>query len=240
MRVASWNVEGQTNPSASGYAEVVSRLSRCHADVVALQEVAFQRNQSTATAAAALAAEIEIAHVAAIPLSPSHLVEGESLGLALLSRAPLLDTGSVRLPNPALTTARGGQAWVSHDKGALIGRVDLEGETALVASIHLLPLHRFGRNAADPVLAETWSALTSLFKALAIGPAVVCGDFNVDSLPDGVSDGFVVSAIDAPTRRGGTRPDKILCTSDWSVVAGEAARTRLDHFLCTAELVLTR
>ena len=247
LRFVSWNLNCGvfTEPAPSGE-DAVSYVSRClhrlEPDVIALQEVLFLKDGSLSQAKS-LASQLGMPHVIEFPLSPSHLIEGADLGLAILSRYPLIAPQSALLPNPRIRIqVEGEEAWTSHDKGFLTAGISTPfGEMWLTCG-HLPPFHRFHRDPSEPVFADIWRAAKDTLLPLLERPAVGCIDFNTERaaslLPDCFEAGRYQELIHQPTRPTGDRHDQIICSHHWSEASLRILPSRFDHHLCFADLTL--
>lgn len=251
VRFATWNVGGgilgpshQRNaaPDLGHHAEVL----RSHRpDLVCLQEVhEYDDGPSQTSELAALAG---YPYSAAFSLSPSHLADGAALALGVLSRFPLYDLRFRRIAAPRLTARRpNGDVWVLHDKGYVLGRIEVPDRTAVhFANGHFFPLHHFGRSATDAEFSPIWRALSiDLLSLDAAGPALAGFDFNYPSLDQilgtALAPGRFTAALPPQVRTTphGLSSDFLLCGRHTQVESATVVRTSGDHFYCQVDVAI--
>lgn len=249
LRFATWNIGGGilgashqrgASPDLSHHADVL-RAQR--PDVVCLQEA--HEHDDAPGQTQDLAERVGYPHWAAFPLSPSHLADGAALALGMLSRFPLHDLRLRILPAPSLTACGpDGEDWVLHDKGYLLGSIELPGGDEIhFANAHFFPLHHFGRSAAEIGFVAMWQVFSSDLLALDdAGPALAGFDLNHSPLEQvlgaTLAPGHFTAALDpcAPTTPHGARRDFLLCGRRAQVRDAMVVPTLGDHFYCQVDV----
>lgn len=249
--VATWNIGGGILGASHQRARAAPELNhhigvlRTHRpDVVFLQEAHEYGDRVSQTQE--LAERTGYAHWVSYAVSVSHLIDGAELALGVLSRFPLRGLSFRALPAPRLeSTGPRGEDWILHDKGYLVGRFELPDGAVHFANGHFFPLHRFGRNAADPQFAHQWRRFTDdLLEIDAAGPAVAGFDLNhfpIDEvLGEALLPGRFTGALEArtPTTPHGAQRDYLLCGHQTRVVSTGTASTLSDHFYCQVTVLV--
>lgn len=162
LRAVTYNVHGCRGLDGRTLPHRIARvLAQCRPDVVALQELDVGRARSQGVDQAhEIAAQLAMSHV----FHPAYELREEQYGNAVLSTLPIRLVKAERLPGLPGREPRGA-LWVAIDAGG--------GRELQVVNTHL-GLSAAERRAQIEVLAGAEWLLT----ALALGPAIVCGDFN--------------------------------------------------------------
>jgi endonuclease/exonuclease/phosphatase family metal-dependent hydrolase len=235
MRLGMWNmreaVAAADNASAS--AMVTQLLGDLPLDVLALQEVPFDKDRRSAEIDA-IAARSQLRYWSAFPLSSS-VFDRESLsGLAVLSKKPQRIASRFCFPNPRLHAESTRGQLTTWDKGMLV--VQLAGVPAPlhIASIHGFPFHIFGRDAADLEFDGIWKSLAAELDQVP-GTVVVAGDFNTERL-ELVTSRLTKHNMQHLVKGAGGTLDEILCDSNVTMNSMTITNTFSDHPLFVAEL----
>ncbi|MEV0231344.1 endonuclease/exonuclease/phosphatase family protein [Nonomuraea sp. NPDC050786] len=170
LRVGTWNIhEGGEDCSAAH--DVVRLIQEQDLDVLALQEVVFDGARSPMLDA--IAGRTELRHIEGQPLSPAVRAAGSS-GIALAARFELRDVRRAVLPNPELVK----DDWRSYDKGLMTARLAYGRRMITVGSLHMVPFHRFGRRAEEPVFGHIWEQAAKEIAYALLPLTFVGGDLN--------------------------------------------------------------
>ncbi|MFG3052290.1 endonuclease/exonuclease/phosphatase family protein [Kitasatospora sp. NPDC048239] len=246
LKVGTWNIGGGilgrshqrgVNPSLDYFASV---LEACRPDVVCLQE-AHDYHGRRASQTEWLAGRLGHPYFASFPTSRSHMAEDASLALGIVSRFPIRGAVYRRFPNPGLqVVGPNGDDWTLHDKGYVVGQLELGGGLLGLVNGHCFPLHHFGVSPTEPMFARMWDMLTAdLLAAGEAGPAVAAVDLNHarvgDLLAEVLRPGRYFSAFDGtPTTPQGVQKDHILYGHSIRLLTTTVAATRSDHSYCQA------
>jgi endonuclease/exonuclease/phosphatase family metal-dependent hydrolase len=250
LKIATWNIGGGVlgeshqrggSPSLDYYAAF---LERHRPDVVCLQE-AHDHDGRQEGQVQYLARRAGYPYSASFPTSASHLAPGASLALGIVSRFPITDAVYRKLPNPGLAAVGpNGERWQLHDKGYVVGQLDLGGRTLGLLNGHCFPLRHFGVSPTDPVFAPIWDQLTEDLLALAeAGPALAALDLNHTRISDllGVvlRPGRYRNAFDdTPTTAKGRQNDYVLYGPTTRLLTSRVTASESDHSYCQASLLV--
>ena len=141
LKVISWNVscgifqtKSHSDPIA-GCQYIVDTLLRSQADIVGLQEVLLPGTNNVSFPEI-ISSQARYPYYKSMALSPSHLVEGQALALAIFSRYPITETKFVVLPNPNIAIdSPTGTEWKTHDKGFLVCKILIGNQSIFVIII---------------------------------------------------------------------------------------------------------
>jgi endonuclease/exonuclease/phosphatase family metal-dependent hydrolase len=249
IRIMSWNLNcgiaagEHASPEAAekGISHIVTCIKRLNPDIVALQEVLLRKDGESQ--ASAIGASAGFRHIAQMGLSPSHLFEGDELGLAILAKWQICDVRKVFLPNPGMELSLPNGALLrSHDKGIISTKIRLPLGDIWFACSHLPPFHRFNRDPVESEFSSLWAVVDERLIELTEHPMISCIDFNTAKistlLPKCFTSEILQLVIHQPTRPTGEQHDHILCSGEWSDIATQVIKSRFDHHLCLADLSL--
>ncbi|WP_335974894.1 endonuclease/exonuclease/phosphatase family protein [Streptomyces sp. CA2R106] len=250
LTIATWNIGGGilgeshqrgVEPSLDYYARV---LAAHRPDVVCLQE-AHDYHGRREGQAQYLARRAGYGYSVSFPTSGSHMAERASLALGIVSRFPIQDAVYKQFPNPGLKGAGpNGERWKLHDKGYVVGQVDLGGRTLGLVNGHCFPLHHFGVSPTDPTFAPMWAMLAADLVALGeAGPALAALDLNDarvgDLLAEALCPGRYLSAFDrTPTTPANRQKDHILYGQAVRLLTTTVTPTESDHSYCQARFLV--
>jgi len=250
LKLATWNIGGgilgeshqrDRIPSLDYYASV---LKEHLPDVVCLQEAhdyhGHREGQSEYLARCA-----GYSHVASFPISESHMAENASLALGILSRFPIKDAVCKQFPNPRLQAAApNGDQWKLHDKGYVVGSIDLGDRPLGFINGHCFPLHHFGASPTEPRFAQMWDMLTADLLAIGgAGAAFAAMDVNYgrigELLVEALRPGNYLSAFEGtPTAPKGVQKDHILYGHAMRLLTTTVAATASDHSYCQVSFLV--
>ncbi|GHD48970.1 endonuclease/exonuclease/phosphatase family protein [Streptomyces mirabilis] len=249
LKLATWNMGGgilgeshQRNgiPSLDYYAAV---LNEHLPDVVCLQE-AHEYHGRREGQVKYLAGCLEYPHFASFPISESHLADNASLALGILSRFPIRDAVYQQFPNPRLeTVSPHGESWKLHDKGYVVGSIDLGDRTLGLVNGHCFPLQYFGVSPTDPMFTPMRAMLTEDLLAIGgAGMAFAAIDANHgrigELLAGALRPGSYLSAFEGtPTTPTGVQKDHILYGHAMRLLTTTVAATESDHFYCQVSVL---
>ncbi|MEM8865908.1 MAG: endonuclease/exonuclease/phosphatase family protein, partial [Planctomycetota bacterium] len=240
VRVMTYNVHACVGMDNRLSIERIARvIARSRADIVALQELDAPRQRSGGVdQAREIARQLEMIH----HFHPAWSCEEEQFGDAILSRHPvkLVKAGPLAAPRRPNGEPRG-VLWVE---------VTVDGQPLQVLNTHLAVTPKDRLRQLESLVGDDWLGL-----AMATGPLVLCGDFNLGPtssqyrvLSKRLIDTQVVEGLSPaqPTWlswRPVTRIDHIFTTADLEVldtyvVSNQLAKHASDHLPLVADLVL--
>jgi endonuclease/exonuclease/phosphatase family metal-dependent hydrolase len=243
LRVGTWNINEGIPPEGSdrdGYSSLTAIIARADLDVLALQEVPFDRDSRSAILGT-IARQTKLRHASSFPLSPSILSPSNHSGVALVTKLPHSVSGRTRLPNPNLQSQQQDRSWVSWDKGMLAIELKLAGLSLCISSVHCYPFHKFGRRAEDQEFAPMWHALADAINHLPRGRMIVAGDFNTerrDLITGLVQRHHLVPAIEGVATHHGLAVDDILHDAYLIRQSFAVTPSPSDHAFCQAEFII--
>lgn len=218
---------------------VAAPIERHEIDVVALQEVDFDRS-GRSRVLADIHANTELRHIEVFPYSPSAFFPGARAGVAVASRYPIVRKREFTLPNPGLRITRDGRTYDSYDKGMLACEIEADGKALTVVSVHMFPFHMFERPADHDDFHEIWWTLRRHLGELgALRPLVVAGDFNTDDrrlLRDVDGRPLTGTTQGQVTHRGYAADDILFSPEVPDPPRAQVLDTFSDHRLCLVDL----
>ncbi|MGF7229520.1 MAG: endonuclease/exonuclease/phosphatase family protein [Candidatus Saccharibacteria bacterium] len=148
-------------------------------DILSLSEVHLE-DKTDSEMVERLAHELGFEHHASLALSESHLDTSKKLGMAVLSRYPIIDQEEFIIPSPKLEVDRpNGDHWVMFDKGGQRVYIDVDGTTMALVNFSYFPFHHFKRSVDEPEFAKLRTQLVDvLVQNSKNAPTIITGDFN--------------------------------------------------------------
>lgn len=247
FRMVTWNIAGgrrSLSSDAFDYDEVdlpyfAEQLRRLRPDVINVQESEVGGGGSIAGKLAEL---LDFPHVFETPMCPSHISEGKTLSLAVISRLPIEGERAQQLPTTRLDLRVGGRSVPPYDRYAQ--RVTVGGIN--VVNLHPTPLGFFGHSYEEGAGAAHAGEIGSAVRELVDGPTVVAADLNTDRPAVvygrvfdemGLSSALDTDARTVPGWDGA--PDQIYSSADFRTVDRGVVTTDTDHHLVWADLEVT-
>ncbi|MGW4325182.1 endonuclease/exonuclease/phosphatase family protein [Nocardia sp. NPDC004573] len=245
--MVTWNIAGgrrALSTDAFDYDEVdlpyfAEQVRRLRPDVINVQESEIGPSGSTARELAEL---LGYPHVYETPMCPSHISDGKTLSLAVISRLPIDNAWAQRLPTTRLDLKVGGRSVEPYDRYAQ--RVSVGGIN--VVNLHPTPLGFFGHSYEEGAGAEHAREIGSAVREMVDGPTVVAADLNTDrpgmvygrTFEDmGMSAALEPDARTVPGWDGA--PDQIYSSREFQTVNQGVETTDTDHHLVWADLEVT-
>ncbi|MEU7633826.1 alanine racemase [Nocardia sp. NPDC049220] len=252
LRVVTWNIAGgrrvlsYDSNKPFDYSEVdlpyfVEQLRRIDADVICLQETEIGPDGSTAQQ---LAAMLGYRYVYETDMSPSHMDTSKRLGIAVLSRLPIQDAESHRLPPPQFELKVRAERVQPYARFAQVVRV----AGIPVGNVSPMPLHVFKDEAGKRYTYESGEGaifakeIGRTVTAMLRGPGIWAGDTNTDNpvlVYGQVFDKLgMVAALDPAARtvpphprRPVGAPDQLWAAAEtFGVAASGTVDTETDHY----------
>lgn len=248
LKVVSWNVScgifqtKSPNDPITGCQYIVDTLLRLQADIVGLQEVLLPGTNSISFPDI-ISGQANYPYYKAMALSPSHLIEGQALALAIFSKYPITDTKFVVLPNPNISIdGPTGAEWKTHDKGFLICKILLGNQSIFCICGHLPPFDSFKRHPSEAAFKPMWEKIEQTLRDCQSLPLIAFVDFNTnfvqDHLPIFRNTSIFRLLISQPTRTDGRLHDQIFCSDDFLNETMNVTASNFDHHICDGILTL--
>lgn len=148
-------------------------------DILSLSEVHLEA-KTTSDMVERMAQELDMPYHASLALSKSHLDTSKQLGMAVISRYPIVSQEEFIIPSPKIEVTRpNGDHWVMFDKGGQRVFLDVDGTKIAVVNFSYFPFHHFGRSVDEPEFsASRQQLLDVLLKNDEGAPTIITGDFN--------------------------------------------------------------
>src|SRR6266542_5423429 len=151
LRAGTWNIREGIPTGGNGknwHARLASIIAQADLDVLALQEVPFDRHGHS-TILTTITEQTKLRYASGFSLSPSGFSSRNRSGIALASRVPHCVSNQMRLPNPDLRSDRPGVSWVSWDKVILLIAPTIAKQTFSLRSVHSYHVDTFDAKAED-------------------------------------------------------------------------------------------
>ena len=177
VRAKNSSAEKSSSYNLDGFPEIVRILKGLNPDIITLQEV---HSDGKYNQAEVIARQVGLKYVVSDFSSNSHILEGQRLGQAILSRYPITGHTFRLFLNPHYEIIwEDGTKALSYDKGVTqctisVGRLSFD-----VMTLHLIPFRRFS---IDPQSQDASAVLVDVQDKLTGGGQrlLVQGDFNLD------------------------------------------------------------
>jgi endonuclease/exonuclease/phosphatase family metal-dependent hydrolase len=177
--VMAGKVHGEMVFSRVSLEEYIECFRSYEPDILSLTEVHMEDAQGHSEMVERIAAALPLPYFRAVAQSPSHLDTSKYLGLAVLSRYPIVEYAPFVLPNPQLEVDKAdGSHWVTFDKGAQRLTLDVGGQLVTLFNLHYFPLHHFKRSMDEPEFAGIRQVLVDILLSAPELPTIITGDFN--------------------------------------------------------------
>ena len=258
LRTVFENISGGFVMAGKAHGEMIfSRVSveeyiRCldeyKPDILSLSEVHMENENGCSEMAASISEALKLPNYRCFAQSRSHLDTSKHLGIAVLSKYPIIDSDPFLLPNPRLEVKRpDGSNWIMFDKGAQRLMLDVHGRRVQIINLHYFPFHHFHRQMNEDEFSGIRQALVDILLSKKNLPTIITGDFNnkglplPEAFPELFEQGRFCEAVTAQTTVVGLQDqfDHILYTSHaLRVVRGFAARNLSDHYAVIADFSL--
>lgn len=199
--------------SEDGIEQICQTIKVNYPDIITLQEV--QKDETT-NQAKLLANKLDYQHYCFYDASDSHIDEGHRLGMAILSKFPIVSHSFELFHNPKYQAVwEDGSMATSYDKGIITARLRFRNGELMVQTLHLIPFRRFEiealSEATDEVRKDVTSKINTDFE-----PFILQGDFNFDNeslkefLPDIFKNNLAEVRQKEATTPKGRRLDHVL------------------------------
>ena len=256
MRFASWNIAGGHTFSKSledgisydgeNLDYFIDELKKANADIIVLQESHTPIDEREISQGKIIADALGFSLAGNHPyMNPSHIKPGNQLSLAVMSRYPVVETSFHKVPNPHLTIMRpNGDVWKTYDYGLLNCVLNMEGTPINITDGHLVPLHYFKRDFAEPEFQPVRDDIENFFQTLSEQPTIVGCDFNYNDIQKLFpqifeNDLYRETFTGEETTPGRGQQDHILISKNWNIIKTEIRKVHADHLLCLADVELT-
>lgn len=153
-------------------------------DILSLSEVHMEDENGCSEMVKSISDALRLPYYECFSQSRSHLDTSKYLGIAVLSKYPILHYDPFFLPNPKLKVDKpDGSHWVMFDKGAQRLTLDVAGRYLTVFNLHYFPFHHFNRCMNEDEFLDIRQELVDILLSEDGIPTVITGDFNNKGLP---------------------------------------------------------
>lgn len=216
-------------------------------DILSLSEVHLE-DKTTSKMVEDIASRLGMEHHASLALSDSHLDTSKKLGMAIISRYPIVGQEEFTIPSPKIEVDKpNGDHWIMMDKGGQRAYLDVDGAEIALTNFSYFPFHHFNRRVDEPEFAPLRQQLLEVLATNPkSAPAIITGDFNSRGLnvhrafPELFMGDALRQAVDVPTTVIGydtEQLDHILYQpSHFTAVDGFAELNGSDHLAIGAQL----
>lgn len=153
-------------------------------DILSLSEVHLE-NKTSSNMVEHIARELGMKHHASLALSDSFLDTSKQIGMAVISRHPIVTQEEFAIPSPRLEVTRpNGEHWIMLDKGGQRVTLDINGAEMALVNFSYFPFHHFGRRIDEPEFKLLRQQLLNvLLGGTEAVPTIITGDFNNKGIP---------------------------------------------------------
>lgn len=163
--------------------EYISYFRKQNADIVSLSEVHLESKHESEMVTR-IAKGLDMPYHCSLALSQSHLDTSKQLGMAVISRYPIIDQTEFQIPSPGLEITRpNGDHWKMFDKGGQRVHLNIEGSVVGLVNFSYFPFHHFGRRVNEPEFRSLRQELLDILLAGSDTPTIITGDFNNKGIP---------------------------------------------------------
>ncbi len=252
LRVATWNIGGGfiSENNTSGFNKenlhyFADELKRSKSDIICLQEIHVSKDKNIYSQAKLLAHQLDIEDSCFCIIDSvrsSHLKKDLYLGLAILSKFPIINHEYHRISNPNMYLKnKKGTIWRTHDKGFLFACIKIRKYLVNILNAHLYPFHVFNRDFMENEFYGIRFETEQLLIKLSNNKTIIAGDMNYDQvekvMPKLFQHGFTktISGVSTVPELE-IQLDHIIVSKGWGVESNTVIKGRADHYLCCADL----
>jgi endonuclease/exonuclease/phosphatase family metal-dependent hydrolase len=149
------------------------------ADIISLSEIHLEAKTSSQMVEH-IAKELGMPYHSSLALDSSHLDTSKQMGMAVVSRYPIINQEELLIPSPGIEVIRpNGEHWKMLDKGGQ--RVNLQIDNKLISIINFsyFPFHHFNRRLDEPEFSGLRQQLIGiLLNKSGAASTIITGDFN--------------------------------------------------------------
>ncbi|MDD6211529.1 MAG: endonuclease/exonuclease/phosphatase family protein [Clostridiales bacterium] len=174
-----------------------------------------------------------------LPLSPSHILPGKTMGVGIVSKYAFAKIETMILPNPEITYNKNGKILVSHNKGFLMTEIMVGDQRIHFITGHCFPFHSFKADEENFVFHfRTLEKYLCDLEEGAQDPILIAGDFNSSKLERVMPKLYQQyhSVLSGETRPSGRSDDHIFVSNHCTVTKWKTADFGFDHYCCICEV----
>ena len=189
MKIIYSNISGGFIFAGQVYGEMLfSKLSidsyidyfrKKDADIISLSEVHLE-DKTSSQMVEHIAEELGMRYHSSLALDASYLDTSKRIGMAVISRYPIVDQEELIIPSPGIEIVKpDGRLWKLIDKGGQ--RVNLKVDDKIISIINFsyFPFHHFDRRLDEPEFSDLRQQLIEmLLSKSGAASTIITGDFN--------------------------------------------------------------
>lgn len=218
ISLLSWNIHESISVRSNSRFNYAEKIE--DADIALIQEAPFDFETKIS----------EEMFVETWMLEPSVAFAGNQMGLAIVSRYPILNVERITFPNPGWRKDDVKPPLFSHPKGALLAEVEHPERTLKVASIHLLPPRIFDIGDSSDDALEYVGEVAGTLELGSSLLDLVAGDFNTEIRGEFlIHSGFRSTVLGQQTRYSGSSHDDILLSKELELIDALIESGDSDH-----------
>lgn len=216
MRIIYSNISGGFIFAGQTYGELLFRrvslkdyieyFREKDADIISLSEVHLE-DKTGSQMVEHIAKELGMPYYSALALDSSHLDTSKQMGMAIISRYPIVSQEELLIPSPGIEVVRpNGEHWKMLDKGGQRVNLEIGGTIVSIINFSYFPFHHFNRRLDEPEFSSLRQQLLQiLLNENETNPTIITGDFNNKNIELGVAfpelfaNDRLVEAVEAKT-----------------------------------------
>ena len=215
MKIIYSNISGGLLFAGKAYGEMLFRKVSLEnyieyfrskdADIISLSEVHLE-DKTSSLMVEHIAKELGMQYHSSLALSASFLDTGKQIGMAVISRYPIISQKELLIPSPNIEIVKpNGEYWKLVDKGGQKVNLRIDDRAVSVINFSYFPFHHFNRRIDEK---EFDGLRRQLIKILLGGeqiPTIITGDFNNknieigEAFPELFTNNLLAKAVDVPS-----------------------------------------
>ncbi|HMI09151.1 MAG TPA: endonuclease/exonuclease/phosphatase family protein [Candidatus Saccharimonadales bacterium] len=174
------------------------------ADIISLSEVHLE-DKTNSQMVEYMAKELDMPYHSSLALDSSHLDTNKRMGMAIISRYPIIDQEELIIPSPGIEVVRpNGEHWKMLDKGGQRVNLQIDNKIISIINFSYFPFHHFNRRLDDPEFSDVRQQLIKILLGKnEAASTIITGDFNNKNIkldiafPELFTDNLLAEAVQA-------------------------------------------
>lgn len=174
------------------------------ADIISLSEVHLE-DKTSSRMVEQMARELDMPYHSSLALDSSHLDTGKLMGMAIISRYPIIDQKELHIPSPGIEVIRpNGEHWKMLGKGGQRVNLEIGNDVVSIINFSYFPFHHFNRRLDEPEFRDLRQQLIHiLLNEEDANSTIITGDFNNKNIklnvafPELFANGLLTEAVQA-------------------------------------------
>lgn len=149
------------------------------ADIISLSEVHLE-DKTNSLMVEHIAKELGMPYHSALALDASHLDTSKQMGMAVISRYPIISQEELLIPSPGIKVVRpNGEHWTMLDKGGQRVNLQIDNNIVSIINFSYFPFHHFNRRLDEPEFNSLRQQLIEILLGKnEAASTIITGDFN--------------------------------------------------------------